>query len=266
LAAIGAPAVNAIPALKRAALASAPDVKAFSLFAIWRVTGEESGAPAALATALTGTIWEVPLLHALGQMGSLATPHVGRIVEKLESEDASVRQAAARALGGVPSATPAAATALAKALADPSSIVRAAATTSLAAIAAGRDSAILLLAPSSADRSYVVRQAFCRGVLLLGARASSLCERLVPLLDDEKTGELAMSALRSIGTERAVSALVEGCRRSGSLRLRILTTLGEMGPVAAVALPCLRGLLNSAAATAAEREAAGKAIASISAE
>ncbi len=236
---LGSKAVPAAAALIACAKA-APDEPAFtealaqSGQAILPLLLQELGTPAGGQPPRQDWVF-----RALRDMGASAMP---ALAKGLESPDAKVRAAAARALGDLPIQSKPVIKTLAGLTSDPDATVRASALRSIATVRTERDAMIPKLEAALQDSDPQVRKAASAGLAAMGAVEKVSVPGLIDLLHDSDAAT-QVSAARALGdlganANQAVGALIEGLNQP-TLQSSAVEALGKIGPAAEPAGPRL---------------------------
>jgi HEAT repeat protein len=272
---IGPAAVDAVPALVKAAQAETAEAAFTTALAeigtpalptlmqalsqkggdrkwVFRALNE-MGAPAltGLAEALhspTPTV-RAGAASALDGMPLEKHPAVKTLLDLTGDKDPQVRAASLRTLAGVRSDRPAVIPKLEAALNDPDAAVRKAAAIGLANAGAvekvGAQGLIAMLSEPDPN----TRKAAVQSLGTLGEKAKPALPELVKLLQDPEMAPLAAETLGHLGDAAtgAVPGLIAFAKNGGaSARSVTFPALGAIGPAAAPALPLLYESLNGA--------------------
>ena len=181
--------------------------------------------------------------------GSAGEEDIPALIEKLGSNDATVREESAddlRSLG--PKAAPAAAT-LEKLLADGAAQVRTSAAATLLCIHPGQANAIETLRGGMNSSEAAVRRSAARAAGLAGPSAAALAGRLAALLsdEDELTRFAALEAVAMLGPAAANDAMRPVIKLLDDPQMAVCAAdaLGRMGAAARPAQKRIAQLLTS---------------------
>ncbi|MDR3636062.1 MAG: SUMF1/EgtB/PvdO family nonheme iron enzyme [Isosphaeraceae bacterium] len=197
---------------------------------------------------------------AVVDQGVMNGESVPRLIEQLQSGEASLRWKAARSLGRLGAAAEPAVPVLAEALRDRSVLLRVAAAEALNMMAPTSRAAVPALVRALKDHYASVREVAAEALGKLGAEASEVVAPLREALGDESpyVRSQAADALVRIGPD-VVPILADGLADAdASIRAAMATVLGRMGGATGVTLPALRTLAQDSEASV--RAAAGEAI------
>jgi len=268
--ALGCCGRHGVPALCRALGSANEDTRGFAAGSLTHLGPEATDAVPALIQALRNhkDEWAVEALGAIGPAASSATDV---LLETCREADPGVRSAAVAALGSIGADADRAVPALCAALKDDDDLVRLNAACSLGEYGAAAAKAVPALTAALQDSRPDVKSAAALALGHIGRAARGSVPALEKLMRHYEVGYAAAAALARIcapDNRKYVEALagIAGDKRRGGSRLEAIAELGELGKMAAAAVPHLTRIAGDRREDELYRDAAAEALKKIRGE